>query len=246
MFDTFIEMNFDHAYRFASSIRDTVLSNNPEEYFLDFLDLDLEGTVKPKKETILHVFISNHVSFQFEYYVKKGEREEVANEFESLFKSYKHKYRKSRRKDYEYLLYLEKEFNNNILQKIVNETFQLLFSDRLFCMEFNKLVSEYVSELKFVDNPKILSSDGKVIRCAYFQSWVQKAIFYRDKGCCAICLSDLSGLLKTDFHKAIDHIVPINLGGTNDITNFQLICRSCNSKKSGKVIKTSKYYSPFF
>ena len=76
--------------------------------------------------------------------------------------------------------------------------------------------------------------------------WVENAVFYRDRGCCAICLTDLSGLFKTDFNKAIDHMVPLNLGGVNDISNFQLICQPCNNEKLGHTAKTGEYYSTYY
>lgn len=40
----------------------------------------------------------------------------------------------------------------------------------------------------------------------------------------------------------IDHIVPQKYGGTNAITNLQVLCQPCNSKKGAKVnMLTAKY-----
>lgn len=33
----------------------------------------------------------------------------------------------------------------------------------------------------------------------------------------------------------VDHIVPITRGGTNDVSNFQILCRSCNASKGNNL-----------
>lgn len=50
----------------------------------------------------------------------------------------------------------------------------------------------------------------------------------KQKGKCAICKETLYA----NFHR--DHIMPIALGGSNDIKNIQLLCQHCNSRKGAK------------
>ena len=38
--------------------------------------------------------------------------------------------------------------------------------------------------------------------------------------------------IQNKFH--VDHIMPLKLGGNNDISNIQLLCQSCNLKKGAK------------
>lgn len=57
----------------------------------------------------------------------------------------------------------------------------------------------------------------------------------RDGGKCRLCEAE------TDYDNpqsyvelTIDHIVPLAKGGTNDLENLQLLCRSCNCKKGAR------------
>ena len=52
---------------------------------------------------------------------------------------------------------------------------------------------------------------------------VRWSVFQRDGYACTHCgsQSDLT----------IDHVHPVSLGGLNDPTNLQTLCRSCNSRK---------------
>lgn len=50
----------------------------------------------------------------------------------------------------------------------------------------------------------------------------------KQNGKCAACKS------KVEQGYERDHILPLFLGGTNDIRNIQLLCRACNRRKSAK------------
>ena len=58
----------------------------------------------------------------------------------------------------------------------------------------------------------------------YISESTKKAVFSRDGGSCNCCgtFSDLQ----------YDHITPYSCGGSNDISNIQLLCGSCNRSKS--------------
>lgn len=56
---------------------------------------------------------------------------------------------------------------------------------------------------------------------------VRKQVFelYGEKCLCCDTIKNLT----------IDHIIPVFKGGINDISNYQPLCRSCNSKKSTSI-----------
>jgi 5-methylcytosine-specific restriction endonuclease McrA len=53
------------------------------------------------------------------------------------------------------------------------------------------------------------------------------ALFAKQRGTCAVCKCKL-----TKYH--IDHVIPLVLGGSNYITNIQLLCPTCNTSKGAK------------
>lgn len=53
-----------------------------------------------------------------------------------------------------------------------------------------------------------------------------KKLMQLQRGKCPVCKKDI----RAKFH--VDHVVPIARGGTNDKSNLQLLCPSCNHKKS--------------
>jgi hypothetical protein len=129
---------------------------------------------------------------------------------------------------------------------IADEVFQLLFSDRQFLLTFNTSLAEYLKS-GAVDIPKdYLDANGRLKRWRKFPEWLKRAVFYRDRGRCVFCHTDLSGLLTTDFKKHLDHIVPLFLWGTNDASNIQLTCETCNLRKLDDQGMTSPRYTPWW
>ncbi|EKF9168869.1 HNH endonuclease [Vibrio cholerae] len=127
---------------------------------------------------------------------------------------------------YEYLSeYVHDLAREKVVPLIVTEVFNLLFSDREAMMQFNVGIAEYLAV--------------RTKRCTYWPKWLERALLHREKGVCVLCKTDLTALYNTQGKLAVDHIVPIAMGGVNDPTNLQLLCSSCNNEKSGDKIITS-------
>lgn len=102
-----------------------------------------------------------------------------------------------------------------------------------------------VDEIDDPDAKKLFNSKGRLKR-VNIPEWAKRAVFFRDRGRCCLCFKDLTGIISLKSSKNFDHIVPLAAGGLNDVSNLQLLCAECNSKKRHDHIITSNYYQAWY
>lgn len=69
-----------------------------------------------------------------------------------------------------------------------------------------------------------------------FDEYQRKAIFARANAQCEHCGKKWSD----NYMLECDHIVPLSMGGENQISNGQLLCRRCHAKKHMQLAKEAK------
>lgn len=138
---------------------------------------------------------------------------------------------------------------DELLDRAVNEVFFVLFQNRNLLLLFNQMTAEKVSQTSISElteeHAPLFKRDGVLNRCN-IPKWVQRAVFFRDRGMCVVCKKDLSGILSTGSIENYDHIVPLSQGGMNDVSNIQLLCRECNALKSDGAPITSEIYETWY
>lgn len=138
--------------------------------------------------------------------------------------------------------------SNEIDDLIVHSAFQYIFQDRHFLHEFHLHLTDFIEDSMTYIKEKYPTDVTKKPRLKRkrFPEWLKKAIFHRDKGTCVICRCDLSNIIRSQNQIHIDHIIPLNLYGTNDPSNMQLLCDSCNTVKGDRSTTTSSINVPFW
>jgi len=76
-------------------------------------------------------------------------------------------------------------------------------------------------------NKRLYKNKRKVATIYTASKKIRALIFARDGKICRQCEAT------TNLH--LDHVIPVKKNGKNEISNLQVLCRSCNSKKSSKL-----------
>ncbi len=107
-------------------------------------------------------------------------------------------------------------------EKIYDEIFFIIFSNRKLLHKFNENLASSFDKFNFDKNQ--LTQKGTLKR-QKVPIWLQRAVFHRDKGRCSFCWKDVGDLINLDTRKNFYYIIPLDLFGVNDPTNFNLFVR---------------------
>ncbi|GIV71211.1 HNH endonuclease [Caldilinea sp.] len=247
-------VKFGDAYAVAEDIRLAVVENPEGETLEKYFSVDDESTLRrfatPQRWTLLHQFIqARFVEFRLEGFehFRNDMLDLVISEYEAILEGYEvpcdgFEMPDEMADDYEEKAYQRIEYLRSLLpiERIVDDTFQLLFGDREFLLAFQRIVAGVVRQMRKDECPHLLARDG-VIRRTRLPTWMKRGVFYRDRGRCINCGKDLTGAIVIGEEVHYDHIIPLAEGGTNDPTNFQLLCRGCNLGKARGIMTSDRY-----
>lgn len=160
-----------------------------------------------------------HANFDFLHWIDESSTETVDQMTDTEIEDLRY--------DYLCNIQLGEEFDL-CTRQLSNEMFYILFQNREFLYNFNSYLATY--------NP------NKQNRIPIPQ-WAQRAVFFRDHGCCVFCGKDLSGTVHITESREVhyDHIISLDRHGINDVSNLQLSCQQCNLKKSNNNSTSFRY-----
>jgi len=142
-----------------------------------------------------------------------------------------------------YTFVSQTEAYHTAMSNLVDEVFHVFFNDVRFLQSFNELCARYIDGAGF--GQEFMSQAGTLKRVP-IPAWARRAIFHRDKGECRECKRSLAMVINRLETEHYDHIVPLARFGANDVTNLQLLCKSCNLKKAAGIQSVSMLYPRAF
>jgi hypothetical protein len=123
-----------------------------------------------------------------------------------------------------------------LVDLMADEVFHVLFADRGVLFAVNAFMASHIDSSCLPEAyPEIagyFTAKGNRLRRKDIPQRAKRAVFYRDRGRCTGCDVNLSWVLDSLPREQFDHVVPLAIGGLNDITNLQLLCEQCNKTKS--------------
>ncbi|MCQ6265592.1 HNH endonuclease [Fictibacillus sp. WQ 8-8] len=238
-----------------------------QEAFKVFKEEIIDCIVKPNKKTAVHWYLSffqdiseeihqikNNLDMEYAFNVMRNVLDEVnlrpnlqVPDFEGCADECGHFDCDCSEVIDKWINYIN-ENNHEIDELIIHSAFQFIFQDRKFLHDFHLELSHLIEEEMgmIIENYPEYVTNKRRFKRQYFPEWLKTGVFYRDKGTCVICRCDLSNLIRIQNKINIDHIIPLNVYGSNDASNMQLLCGKCNTTKGDRTTETSSVNVPFW
>ena len=224
---------------------------HPSNFFENKDDEFLKKILIPNKKTLLHDYIEFIHEDELDYAIRKTGYESIIDNVIDTLLFYNIDYPEMTEGE-ENDIELQEEYYSQLIELyykltpiIVEEVFTILYMNKELLKEFNESISKIIKDMKTDKYKTCLEKDGVVKRCADLPKWLKKGVFFRDKGICQICGKDLTCLISTDSKINYNYIIPLEKGGSNDLSNFQLTCKSCNTSKRTRITTIKKLMSLF-
>lgn len=114
---------------------------------------------------------------------------------------------------------------------MISESLSLLRKHKIVDSELLAIARNKLSKLRqnYIDYLNRISTEPRRIACIITNKKEIRDEVFKIHGEKCLCCGSTNKI-------SIDHIIPVYLGGENIISNFQPLCKSCNSKKGTKII----------
>lgn len=78
---------------------------------------------------------------------------------------------------------------------------------------------------------------GEQIQKRYVSNGKRRKVYQKSSNYCMRC-----GVNVKNYRNTIDHIIPISLGGSNNVENLTCLCDKCNKEKGSELVLPSSFY----
>jgi hypothetical protein len=237
------KLYFAHAYGYAGVVAQLLGTPEGRADLREWIDPKSatfrDSLRRPEKRSVLHELLHDLAFHDWEHQVTHWTIDSLQQFFEDHGVRFPKRLTKDSESNREKLTYLLE----GPVARLADGAFHILFSDRSALLSFQQLLADIIRGLPVGDYDEFRET-GILRRPKYIPAWLKCAVYHRDKGRCQLCHRDLTGVINPVSEAQIDHIWPLARSGSNDATNFQLLCARCNRRKAAENGVTSvEYYA---
>jgi hypothetical protein len=205
--------------------------------FEEYLDANDEGFFQERQIEFLHEYIEDFAQLLLHAGVADSDgileyADNLLARLDQLFDKSEEEFYAASRKNKWALRKLHRQFHRSFGEALIGirplyarNYAERVFHDRQLCGYIARLILDIG-----IDGTSGDEAPSQWCPRIQFPSWVRDSLLSRERGKCAACGADLATELQAPVH--IDHIVPLSLGGCNDLVNLQVLCERCNLDKS--------------